>query len=154
MELLNANSYQKGGWVLHMLRNKIGDDAFWKGIREYYATYAGKNANTDDLKKIMEKNSGQDLQKFFRQWIYSPGQPLLKVNSEYRDGKVTYTITQMQKQLFEFPLQIAINTGDVNKLIKSIEVKDKETKFSIPLDKKPVSFTVDPNTVLLFGMAK
>lgn len=154
MDLLNANSYQKGGWVLHMLRNKIGDDAFWKGIREYYATYAGKNANTDDLRKIMEKNSGQKLERFFRQWIYNPGQPLIKVVSDYKDGKATYTITQMQKELFEFPLQIAISTGDVNKMIKSVQVNERETKFTIPLEKKPSGFTIDPNTVLLFGLVK
>lgn len=56
LQLLNANSYQKGGWVLHMLRRQIGDTAFLRGIRNYYAQYAGKNAVTEDLQLVMEKH--------------------------------------------------------------------------------------------------
>ncbi len=54
MRLLNANSYQKGGWVLHMLRMKLGDALFWKGIRAWYARYGGSNATTDDFRRVME----------------------------------------------------------------------------------------------------
>src|SRR5687767_14570272 len=61
MELLNTNSYQKGGWVLHMLRRELGDSVFWRGIRKYYSTYAGKTADTDDFRKIMEEVSKKDL---------------------------------------------------------------------------------------------
>ncbi|MGZ5245492.1 MAG: M1 family metallopeptidase [Flavitalea sp.] len=154
MDLLNANSYQKGSWVLHMLRNNIGDSSFWKGIRNYYATYAGKNASTDDFRKIMEQASGQDLKKFFQQWLFSPGQPELQVQSAYKDGKATYTIIQTQKQLFEFPLQIEINTGDVNKLTKSVQVKERETSFTIPMEKQPVGIKLDPNVNLLFSEKK
>src|SRR5581483_9289077 len=73
MPLLNPNSYQKGGWILHMLRRKMGDDLFWKGIREYYAEYDGKNANTDDFQAVMQKVYGQPLEQFFKQWLYTPG---------------------------------------------------------------------------------
>jgi len=55
LALLNTNSYQKGGWVLHMLRRKLGDSLFWKGIQTYYATYNGGNASTSDLQKIFEE---------------------------------------------------------------------------------------------------
>src|SRR3569833_56534 len=65
MQLLNANSYQKGGWVLHMLRRKLGDEAFWKGIRSYNEKYENSNANTEDFRTVMEKASGQDMQQFF-----------------------------------------------------------------------------------------
>ncbi len=65
MNLLNDNSYQKGAWVLHMLRRKLGDSLFWKGIRAYYKTYSGQNANTTDLEKVFEKVSGQNLQTLF-----------------------------------------------------------------------------------------
>lgn len=154
MDLLNANSYQKGSWVLHMLRNKVGDSAFWKGIRNYYAAYAGKNASTNDFRKVMEQASGQDLQKFFQQWLFTAGQPELQVTSTYKDGKATYTIVQTQKQLFEFPLQIEINSGDVNKLTKSIQVNQRETTFSIPMEKQPVGIKLDPNVNLLFSEKK
>ena len=65
MQLLNDNTYRKGAWVLHMLRRKFGDSLFWKGIRAYYATYAGRNANTEDLQKIFEDVSGQNLHIIF-----------------------------------------------------------------------------------------
>src|SRR5690606_37591424 len=61
MDLLNANSYEKGGWVLHMLRRQLGDSIFWKGIRQYYHDYAGKNADTRDVQKIFEDVSGKKL---------------------------------------------------------------------------------------------
>ncbi len=75
MQLLDANSYQKGGWVLHMLHHQLGDSAFWKSIQLYYATYAGKTADTEDLEKIFEKVTGKDLHQFFQQWLYQPGLP-------------------------------------------------------------------------------
>lgn len=153
MELLNANSYQKGSWVLHMLRNKIGDSAFWEGTREYYRSYAGRNASTEDYRKIMEAASGKSLEHFFRQWLYVPGQPALKIDQQYNNGKYTVTVTQLQPILFEFPLQLQIDTGnELGKLIKSMEIKGKQSSFSIPLQKKPASLVVDPNVNLLFEL--
>ncbi len=73
MKLLNDNSYQKGAWVLHMLRRKLGDDLFWKGIRLYYKTYSGSNASTADLEKVFEEVSRQNLQTFFKQWLFTAG---------------------------------------------------------------------------------
>ena len=58
MDLLNSNSYQKGSWVLHMLKYQVGDSMFWKGIRNFYKLYAGKNASTDDFRKVMETDIG------------------------------------------------------------------------------------------------
>jgi hypothetical protein len=54
MKLLNTNSYQKGGWVLHMLKRELGDSVFWRSIRKYYATYAGSSAGTEELQKVFE----------------------------------------------------------------------------------------------------
>lgn len=153
MELLNANSYQKGSWVLHMLRNKIGDSAFWKGTRNYYNTYAGGNASTEDYRKVMEDASGKSLEKFFNQWLYTGGQPALKIEQQYKDGMFTVTVTQVQPTLFDFPLQFQIDTGnEMSKLIKSIEVSSRQASFRIPLKNKPVSLTVDPNVNLLFEL--
>ena len=83
MKLLNANSYQKGGWILHMLRSQLGDSVFWKSIRKYYATYAGRNADTRDLQKVFEKVSGKNLKQFFNQWLYTTGQPELEITWRY-----------------------------------------------------------------------
>jgi aminopeptidase N len=151
MKLLNANSYQKGSWVLHMLRRKIGDSLFWKGVRTYYATYKGSNANTDDLCKIFEEVSHQNLQTFFRQWLYSPGQPKLSVAWKYDVAKKTVSIKaeQLQNNLFEFPLQVGIFENNELR-IETINIKEKTTIKEISVKTKPQKIILDPNVNLLF----
>ena len=151
MRLLNINSYQKGGWVLHMLRRKVGDSLFWKSIRAYYATYAGRNANTDDLKNIFEEVTHQNLETFFKQWLYTAGQPGLNVEWSYNVTKksVMIKIEQLQNNLFEFPLQIGFNDNNKSN-IETIEVKDKITAKEISLNQKPEKIILDPNVNLLF----
>lgn len=147
MTLLNANSYEKGGWVLHMLRREIGDSVFWKGIRKYYAEYAGKNAVTEDFRKIMEDISGKDLKQFFYQWLYVAGHPVLKMNQRYDNNKkqLRVTIVQQQPVLFEFPLTIGVN--GIN---KNTRVKDRETTVVIDMKSPPSSIILDPGCDLLF----
>lgn len=153
MNLLNDNSYQKGAWVLHMLRRKVGDSLFWKGIRTYYKTYAEGNANTTDLQKIFENVSGQDLQTFFKQWLFAPGQPILKVDWKYNPSNksVALKIEQTQMNLFQFPLQLSFTNGN-QAVIKSINVKNKITEKNIPLSFVPKNMIIDPNVNLLFAL--
>ncbi|HSC36863.1 MAG TPA: M1 family metallopeptidase, partial [Chitinophagaceae bacterium] len=152
MQLLNANSYQKGGWVLHMLRRKLGDIVFWKGLRAYYTRYGGLNATTEDFRKVMEKASGQNLQSFFRQWLYTPGQPTLDARWEYDAVKkiITIRLQQMQSPLFTFPLEIGIRSGKTN-TVKSFMIKGRQTSLSILAATRPASLTLDPNMNLLFN---
>ena len=152
MELLNTNSYQKGGWVLHMLRSQLGDSAFWRSIRTYYTRFAGKNASTEDLQKVFEEVSGNNLSAFFRQWLYTAGQPDLAVNWKYDAQKkiVAIEIQQQQNTLFQFPLEIQIAGGPNDGLItKSLPVKDKQTVLNIPMTDKPARISIDPNIKLL-----
>ena len=146
MQLLNANSYQKGGWVLHMLRRKLGDAAFWKGIRAYYAQYKNSNANTDDFKNVMAQAGGQNLDRFFKQWLYTAGAPHLAINWAYDEAKrnLAITINQTQATPFEFPLEISIDGKP-----KTITIKDKVTTINVPSQKKPASVLFDPNVNLL-----
>ena len=151
MELLNINSYQKGGWVLHMLRRKLGDSLFWKSIRTYYATYAGSNASTNDLRKVFEKVSYQNLERFFKLWLYTPGNPKLIIEWNYNSAKKSGVIkvTQLQDNLFEFPLEIKFLDGSKT-TVETISVKDKITTKEIPIKIKPVKIIIDPNVNLLF----
>lgn len=152
MNLLNPNAYQKGSWFLHMLRNKIGDEAFWNGIRAYYDDYKYRNASTNDFMKVMENASGQQLQSFFDQWLRKTGHPILKTSITKKNG---FTIEQIQKgDVFNFPLEIKLTFSDgetktmnVTMLSELISVKsnDKRTIKSIELD---------PNVNLLFEEAK
>lgn len=148
MELLNANSYQKGGWVLHMLRRQLGDSIFWKGIKTYYNRFAGKNAITGDLCKVMEEVSAKNLKPFFMQWLFTAGHPRLNVTWKYNAVKkvVDLTVIQQQETLFQFPLEIQLNGS----FTKKIDITNRETKVAISFTKKPATVTIDPQVNLLF----
>jgi len=153
MKLLNANSYQKGAWVLHMLRIKLGNDMFYKSVRKYYATFAGKNANTDDLRKVVERVSGENLQSFFQQWLYTAGHPDLDVTWTYIPGKKTVQITVAQKQahVFLFPLEVQWKSTAAGKeVISRFNITKKKQVFTFSAGSKPVGMILDPNTNLLF----
>src|SRR5262249_34810522 len=62
--------YQKGAYVLHLLREQLGNEAFWTGIRRYTAAHAGQSVTTDDFKRAMEASSGSNLDAFFDKWVY------------------------------------------------------------------------------------
>ena len=153
MELLNPNSYQKGSWVLHMLRRQLGDSVFHKSIKKYYAEYAGKNADTKDLQKVFEKTSGKDLSVFFQQWLYTASIPKLDVSWNYllKEKKLSVTIKQLQKTSFVFTLELELKNVTGNNTIKTIIVSKKEETFIIPVKEKPASVTLDPHTSLLFS---
>ena len=155
MELLNANSYQKGGWVLHMLRCELGEAAFQKGVQNYYTAFSGKNASTEDFQKELEKASGKNLQAFFRQWLYTPGQPRLKTEWQYDEKKkrVNVTITQIQSILFHFPLKVKVVGAD-RSVVQSVTIIDKETHLSWPAGFKPAALVPDPEVELLFEEVK
>jgi aminopeptidase N len=146
--LLNRNAYEKGGWVLHMLRRKVGDTHFWKGIRSYFARYNGGNANTDDLRAEMENASGEDLKTFFKQWLNTPGHPQLAITWKYDAAKKAVELNILQKQdfLFEFPLQIAIDGQ-----LSTISISSKNTSVQVLAAQKPATLVIDPDVNLLAG---
>lgn len=152
MQLLNENSYKKGSWVLHMLRRKLGDRVFQKGIQTYYETYKNKNASTDDFMQIMEKVSGQDLQIFFKQWLYTPGHPVLQVRWKYNASRkmLLVTVKQMQDYLFRFPLQFSISNKNTS-LLKTVYINKKDTTLSILMNFIPQQINLDPGVNLLFA---
>ena len=150
MELLNANSYQKGSWVLHMLRKKVGEENFETGIKLYYEKYKFSNALTDDLKSIMEDQSGMDLGKFFNQWIYQAGQPELEASWTYKDGKVEIAVVQTQKENFEFDLEVGLIYQDGTYESRLLNIENKKEVFTFSLKEKPAKIVLDPDTWLLF----
>ncbi|MEO5562030.1 MAG: M1 family metallopeptidase [Chitinophagaceae bacterium] len=152
MEVLNANSYQKGGWILHMLRTQLGDAAFQKAVQAYYTAYAGKNADTDDLQQIFEKISGKNLSVFFRQWLYTPGIPNLDIKWKYlaKEQKVMVTVKQLQKTLFQFPLELGIQSTSTKNQIQTVQVNQSTQSYSFPAKEKPAQIKIDPSVNFLF----
>jgi aminopeptidase N len=154
MKLLNVNNYQKGSWVLHMLRREIGDQAFWNGIREYYRQYQNSNALTSDLQRVMQDVSGKNLEVFFSQWIFKDGHPVLNGEWKYDEAskKVVITINQVQKgQIFVFPLEIGVyEAGKAAPRIEAAYINRAPTQVTFPADTKPSKISLDPYINLLF----
>lgn len=149
-KVLSRNTYQKGGWVLNMLRHELGDEYFWKGIRSYYQKYQNSNALTEDLQHEMELASGKDLETFFQQWLYIKGYPELKWNWKYRKGKLMISVKQVQKHhTFTFPLEFGIVSGDEID-IEKVMVEEQTSRFEIDVENKPDAVKIDPESWLLF----
>jgi aminopeptidase N len=150
MDLLNANSYQKGGWVLHMLRVQVGDSLFKKIIQTYYNQYKFSNADTWAFEKVAEEVSGKDLKNFFQQWLCTPGIPEVILEWKQHNKTVTIHVVQIGNRLFQFPLEIEFITASGKQLIRKLDIKKKSSDFKIDLITKPVKITLDPNVELLF----
>jgi aminopeptidase N len=149
--LLNANNYQKGAWVLHMLRKELGDDDFFRGIRSYYEAHRGSLASTEDLRAALEKSSGKNLKEFFARWIYGAGHPRYELSWNWtaKNKRLRLVLEQTQPEA-AFPNAVTILVTDGhNKRIVVIEPKSKRVVEEIKLDFTPASFVVDPENVIL-----
>lgn len=150
--LLNTNSYQKGGWVLEMLRQKLGDSLFWKGIRVYYARYRNANASTTDLQKVFEEVSGQDLAVFFHQWLYRAENPNLQMEWQYhpKEKQLELTIQQKTKEPFQLQLDMLFTDSSGKETLKNIFLNEPVTRVRFPYPNKPMKVVADPDCHLLY----
>lgn len=151
---LNANSYQKGAWFLHMLRLKVGEEVFWSGIKRFYKRHCHSKADTHDFKEVMESVSNQSLDDFFDLWLHTPGHPVLKGNWRYaglgRKLKIQLEQVQENSLIYDLPLEVAVNYGnDGNTEIHRINLKNKSDNFTIKLQARPVSIELDPHARIL-----
>ncbi|MEY3325058.1 MAG: hypothetical protein RL316_428 [Bacteroidota bacterium] len=150
----NDMTYQKGAWFLHMLRNKMGHEAFRNGIRSYYKKYFNNNASTNDLITELQKFSTPPLQPFFYQWLHRPD--ILKINGSWKynatSAELEIKLDQMQGSdfVFNMPVEIElIEEGSNSKKILTFTSDSKSAVFKVPLPKKPIALLPDPRTVLL-----
>ncbi|WP_343664982.1 M1 family metallopeptidase [Chryseobacterium mucoviscidosis] len=109
-DVFDLVTYQKGGGILHMLRNYLGDDAFFAGMNDYLKTYEYQNGEAHQLRLSFEKVSGRDLNWFFNQWYFGSGHPKIKYSYTFEPVKkqIAVTIEQTQEQPFQFPLAIDV----------------------------------------------
>lgn len=152
-QVTSSHTYQKGSWILHMLRGVVGTENFWKGIRSYYAKYMNNSATTADFRSEMEEASGMDLKDFFEQWLYKPGALQLSGSWQYNDKKkeVKITLDQVQTDgsLFKMPVQVAIQTAKGKQIIQAVQVSETKNVFTIPLEAAPQNIVLDPNNWVL-----
>jgi aminopeptidase N len=150
-------TYQKGAWIMHMLRDKIGEVNFRNGIQAYYKKYFNANATTIDFIAEMEKASNQNLQPFFNQWLYKPDNLKLSWTWDYDAASKQILIHVQQHQssgfVFDVPVEFEImKDGIAERQIVKQKLNTKTADFKIPSATKPAFVSLDPRTVLLYDL--
>jgi len=146
-----ATTYDKGGVVLHMLREEIGNDAFWRAVNLYLTRNRFGTVESTDLKAVMEEASGKNLDWFFNQWVYMAGHPKLDVTHTWNQATKTLrmTVTQVQKvdkitpAAFRLPMAVEFTTPD-GKKTEPLEVAKRTGTFTFKLPAKPTLIKIDP----------
>jgi aminopeptidase N len=170
-ELFDAHLYEKGAWVLHMLRHQLGEAAFKRAIHAYISRFREREVITADLERTFEDATGRSLAQFFQQWVYSGGYPAFEVNyswdSEHNMAKVKIKQTQHIDDLtpcFVTPVDLAFTiptsdeaAGDENSPeTRTISLRvtvgedgQLEQTFYMPLEREPLMVRFDPDGWLL-----
>ncbi|MBW8523578.1 M1 family peptidase [Chryseobacterium chendengshani] len=150
-DVFDLVTYQKGGGILHMLRNYLGDEAFFAGMTDYLKTYEYKNAEAHQLRLSFEKISGKDLNWFFNQWYFGSGHPKLNYSYTFEPVKkqVTVVIDQSQELPFEFPLTIDVyDNGKPKRQQVWVNATAKNT-FSFDVSKNPDLININADGILV-----
>jgi aminopeptidase N len=157
MKKLNALAYEKGAWVLHMLRGEVGDAAFFEGIRQYYRLYRDGTAVSDDFQKEMESASGIKLGAFFKQWLYQPGWPEYRCSWRLLEsGEMEVTVRQTQNAgLFDMPLEFEAASQDRQKKTRmKARISEAIQTVKFPINFKPASVVIDPDGWVLKDVSR
>ncbi|UCG50791.1 MAG: T9SS type A sorting domain-containing protein [Candidatus Latescibacterota bacterium] len=144
-----ATVYEKGAWILHMLRYVIGDTAFFDVMRTYHQTYAFTTATTEDFKTVCETVSGIDLYDFFDEWVYQAGYPEYEYCWNYfTDGSVYHMNlyvdqVQMNAPVFTLPIEILVTTASGDSLLR-LPIDSSSELYQLTFSDEPTSLVFDP----------
>lgn len=153
-DVFDLVSYQKGGRVLHMLRNYVGDDAFFKSLNTYLNANKFGNGEAHQLRLAFEAVTGQDLNWFWNQWYFGSGNPVVNINYNYDDanGKAMVIIEQVQKtgNIFKLPIAIDVYTGTAKKRY-NVWAENKTDTFYFNYTQRPSLINVDADKIMLWA---
>jgi aminopeptidase N len=151
-DVFDQVSYPKGGRILNMLRNYVGDSAFFKSLNLYLNTYRFKSAEAQELRLAFEDITGEDLNWYWNQWYYGSGHPKLTIDYVYDDaaGKVQVIVNQTQEtgKIFKLPVAIDVYQGPM-KTRNKVWIEDKTDTFTFAYSKRPDLVNVDGDKILL-----
>jgi aminopeptidase N len=151
-DMFDAHSYNKGGAILHMLRNMVGDEAFFASLGLYLKKNAFKTVEIHDLRLAFEEITGKDMNKFFNQWFLQNGHPVVDIKYGYDEDSVYVEMTQKHNtdngQIFNLPMKINVH---YNEVVMSYPVTFKYAKqrFAFPIMGLPSLIDADADRVLL-----
>lgn len=146
------NAYAKGAVVLHMLRARLGDEVFFRAVREYVDRFRFKEVETDDFRRVLEEVSGESLERFFDQWVRRPGLPRLKVKVGWDDAAGELRVSAEQTQridadnpafAFSLPIYVTFDEGPGRYVYLHMDAREAEATFKLP--SPPADAVVDPN---------
>ncbi|MHA1776424.1 MAG: M1 family aminopeptidase [Promethearchaeota archaeon] len=159
-DMYDNHLYPGGSFRLHMLRKKIGDEAFFAGTSDYLNTFKGKTVETVDFQRKLEDYSGMNLEPFFDQWFYSAGYPKLKAEFSYDEKNRMVQIRLVQNQVdekskigvFHFPLVIAWETSEGEFNNRKYEITQKVQNLYFECARKPLQVRIDPEFHQLYSL--
>ncbi|GAB5534421.1 MAG: M1 family metallopeptidase [Rubricoccaceae bacterium] len=146
--------YQKGAWVLHMLRDKLGAETYNEAIRAYYAEFINQNASTADLQRHLEEASGMDLDSYFQQWLFQGGIPTVVASWRVNNGTLQATLQQTQPTYafdLEVDVQVRYDDGSLSDIatVRLAGSGEVASSMPVPEGKEVVEMILDPNVRLL-----
>ena len=151
-DMFDGVSYNKGGRILHMLRNYVGDSAFFKSLNLYLTTNKFGNGSAHKLRLAFETVTGKDLNWYFNQWYFSYGHPKLNIKYDYNDSAkkayVYVTQTQNDEKVFKLPVAIDVYSGKDKKRY-NVWVENKSDTFGFDVSAKPDLINFDGDKIIL-----
>lgn len=151
-QMFDGHSYNKGGRILHMLRNYLGDEAFFESLRYYLTKHAYRPAEMHELRLAFEEISGEDLNWFFNQWFFAKGHPILEISQEFVGNNMVVTIEQKQNfksvPLYKLPMKVSVFDGS-KRNDYNIEVNKMKESFTFPIKDSVSTVIVDADHVIL-----
>ncbi len=155
LDMFDSHTYPKGGWVLHMLRNYLGEEFWWKGMNHYCMENYARNVTTADFEGAMEEATGKNLDWFFQQWVYKGGYPEFKIRSRWDDSAKVTKITVQQAQptdsltpIFRVKLPVIVTTAKET-AYDTLWIDQKEEVFYISSSERPKMVEIDPRLTVL-----
>lgn len=147
-----AVTYNKGGAVVHQLREQVGDDNFWRAIKLFLERHRFSSVETADLQKVMEEVSGQELKWFFDQWVFKSGHPKVRVTNRFAANKkaVTLTFTQTQRvsplttAAYKLPVEVELKFADGTSKVEKVDIAARAKTVTLKADKPISEVTFDP----------
>src|SRR5579863_652871 len=151
-DMFDMVTYAKGGRILNMLRNYVGDSAFFKSLNLYLNTFKFKNAEAHNLRQAFEQVTGQDLNWYWNQWYFGSGHPIFDINYSYDEAKKTALVVVNQVQntgkIFRIPMAIDVYENGTKKR-HSVWLNKENDSFYFPFSKKPDLINVDGDKIIL-----
>src|SRR5256884_364689 len=154
-DMFDRHTYEEGANVLHMMRNELGDELWWKAIRQYVKKFAGQNVETNDFKEAIEEATGRNLDVFFDQWLYHAGHPEFELSWSWDGSAKQVELRTKQTQevkdpvpLFKVSASVELAWPDRTQN-ESIRIEQADQVFRFDAPRRPRAVLFDPEDTLL-----